>query len=112
MTNLQRRVQKLEQTEILKRHLPPLEQFQRALNDAALRLTGRDISLVQIDEPAMVMVMDEVRDSFLGKLSVADLDSLISELVPIAFGGDTAALEALRQKVIREVDEEFGAMAS
>ena len=53
-----------------------------------------------------------VRDSFMKKLSAADLDSLIAELEPIAFGNDTAALEALRQKVIREVDEELGVMAS
>jgi hypothetical protein len=112
MSNLQRRVQKLERTEMFKRHLPPLERFQRALNEAALRLAGKDISLVQIDEPAMVLVMDEVRDTFLGKLNAADLDNLRAELETIAFGDDTAARDAAWQKVIRVADEEFGAMTT
>jgi hypothetical protein len=112
MTTLQKRMQKLERTEILTRHLPLMEQLQRAMNDAAVRLTGRDFSYALRDEDILKQVVAEVRDSFMKKLSAADLDSLIAELEPIAFGNDTAALEALRQKVIREVDEELGVMAS
>ena len=111
MTSLQRRVEKLERTEILKRHLPPMEQLQTALNDAAVRLTGKDFSFVQCDETAMVLVMNELRDSFLEKLSVADLDSLIAQLERIAFGGDTAALEAARREATRKADEEFGCVS-
>jgi hypothetical protein len=104
--------QKLEQSESLSRHLPPMEQLKRALDEAAVRLTGKSFSFVQGDEPAIVWVISEVRDSFMQKLSPADRNSLIAELETIAFGDDTAALEALRQKVMREVDEEFGVMAS
>ena len=45
------------------------------------------------------------------KLSVADLDSLIADLERIAFGGDTAALEAARREAIRKADEEFGCVS-
>jgi hypothetical protein len=111
MRTLQRRVQKLERTEILKRHLPLLEQLKTALNDAAVRLTGKDFTFVQGDELATVRAMNEVRDSFLEKLNDADLASLISELEPIAFGDDTAALEAARREAVRAADEEFGCVS-
>jgi len=52
--------------------------------------------------------MNEVWDSFLEKLNDADLARLISELEPIAFGDDTAALEAARLEAVRAADEEFG----
>ena len=111
MTTLQKRMQKLERTEILTRHLPLMEQLQRAMNDAAVRLTGRDFSYALRDEDILKQVVAEVRDSFMKKLSAADLDSLIAELEPIAFGDDTEALEAARREAIRKADEEFGCLS-
>ena len=107
MTTLQRRVQKLERTEILTRHLPLMEQLQRAMNDAAVRLTGRDFSYALGDESILIQVVAEVRDSFLKKLLAADRDSFIAELETIAFGNDTEARDVASQKAIREADEEF-----
>jgi hypothetical protein len=102
MTNHQRRVQKLERSEVLMRHLSPLEHLQEALDDAAVRLTGKDFSFVEGDEPTMERIMNDLRDSFFPKLSVGALANLMSELEPIAFGGDTAALEAARREAVIE----------
>jgi hypothetical protein len=90
---LANRVQKLERTEVVKRHLLPLDQFQRALNDAAVRLTGRDLSFVLGDEPTLERVMDDLEYSLIRKLSDADLESLIREMKRIVSGNDTTALE-------------------
>jgi hypothetical protein len=103
MTRLQRRVEKLERTELLKCHLSPLERLQRALDEAAVRLTGRDLSFVQGDEPTTELVANDLQDSFMKDLSDVDLANLISALEPIAFGGNTAALEAARQDAVREL---------
>jgi hypothetical protein len=61
---LANRVQKLERTEVLKRHLLPLDQFQRALNDAAVRVTGKSLDSIQEDERAMERVMGDLQESF------------------------------------------------
>jgi hypothetical protein len=76
-------VQKLERTEVLKRHLLPLDQFQRALNDAAVRVTGKSLDSIQEDE----RVMGDLQESFVRKLSDADLESLTTDLERIAFAG-------------------------
>jgi hypothetical protein len=80
-------VQKLERTEVLKRHLLPLDQFQRALNDAAVRVTGKSLDSIQEDERAMERVMGDLQESFVRKLSDADLESLTTDLERIAFAG-------------------------
>jgi hypothetical protein len=84
---LANRVQKLERTEVLKRHLLPLDQFQRALNDAAVRVTGKSLDSIQEDERAMERVMGDLQESFVRKLSDADLESLTTDLERIAFAG-------------------------
>jgi hypothetical protein len=84
---LANRVQKLERTEVLKRHLLPLDQFQRALNDAAVRVTGKSLESIQEDERAMERVMGDLQESFVRKLSDADLESLTTDLERIAFAG-------------------------
>lgn len=103
---LAERVRKLERTELLKRHLPPLEQLQRALDESAVRLTGRGFSFAQDDEPTLDQIMADLRDSFLHKLGSAELAGLMAELEPIAFGGDTEALEAARREAIMGMAEE------
>jgi hypothetical protein len=80
-------VQKLERTEVLKRHLLPLDQFQRALNDAAVRVTGKSLESIQEDERAMERVMGDLQESFVRKLSDADLESLTTDFERIAFAG-------------------------
>jgi hypothetical protein len=80
-------VQKLERTEVLKRHLLPLDQFQRALNDAAVRVTGKSLDSIQEDERAMERVMGDLQESFVRKLSDADLESPTTDLERIAFAG-------------------------
>ena len=84
---LANRVQKLERTEVLKRHLLPLDQFQRALNDAAVRVTGKSLDSIQEDERAMERVMGDLQESFVRKLSDADLESLTTDFERIAFAG-------------------------
>jgi hypothetical protein len=69
MTNLQRRLLKLEQSELLMRHPSPLEHLQGALDDAAVRLTGKDFSFVEGGEPTMERIMSDLKDSFFPKLS-------------------------------------------
>ena len=63
-----------------------MERFQRALNEAAVRLTGKSTDLVARDGLALELVMDDLQDSFVRKLSDADLANLITELEGIAFG--------------------------
>lgn len=84
---LANRVQKLERTEVLKCHLLPLDQSQKALNDAAVRVTGRSLDSIQKDERAMERVMSDLQESFVRKLSDADLESLTTDLERIAFAG-------------------------
>jgi hypothetical protein len=52
----------------------------------AVRLTGKSTDLVARDGPALELVMDDLQDSFVRKLSDADLANLITELEGIAFG--------------------------
>jgi hypothetical protein len=102
MTSQERRIQRLERTEILKRHLMPLEQFQKALNETAVVLTGRDFSFAEGDESTVDRIMADVRESYLPKLNDAALTSLMAELEQIAFCGDTAAMEAARREALME----------
>jgi hypothetical protein len=97
------RLKKLERTESLKRRFSPIERWMQALNETACRLTGKEWRVVQGDSAAMSWVMDDLQDSFFVKLSVPDLEILMEELGRIAFGGDTAAMEAARQELIREL---------
>lgn len=80
------RVRHLERMEAMARPSSPMERFQRALNEAAVRLTGKSTDLVARDGPALELVMDNLQDSFVGKLSDAALANLITELEGIAIG--------------------------
>ena len=97
---LTNRVQRLEQNEALAGPLLLLDQFQRAQDAAAFRLTGKDFNtaLAEESESAVQRIMDDVQESFVQKLSDEDLESLTAEVERIAFGEDTAALEAARRK--------------
>jgi hypothetical protein len=53
MATLQRRLRKLERSEVLMRHISALGHLQGALDDATVRLTGKGFSVVQGDDPTM-----------------------------------------------------------
>ena len=81
------RVRKLERAMALIGPVSALQRLQYALDDAAVRLTGRDLNSILGDQAAVDRVIDDVQCSFTQKLSEADLASLIPELERIASGG-------------------------
>jgi hypothetical protein len=97
---LARRVQKLEQTETLNRHLSPLEQFARALNDSAIRMTGKEYAFVAADdERAQERILADVVESFYEKLSRDELRAVLAELEALVFS-DPAELAAAKREVL------------
>ena len=91
--NLEKRVEKLEQAEIFTGPRSLLTQLQVALNGASLRITGKLFS-APCDQPIQELIFADLEDRFIRNLSDADLHSLAVELGRIAYGDDTAALEA------------------
>jgi hypothetical protein len=84
------RVKKLERLEVLARPSSSMDQLQRALNEAAVRLTGKAANQIAHDDPALDLVLNDLEESFVRKLSDADLASHLTELERIAFGDNTA----------------------
>jgi hypothetical protein len=80
-----------------------MDRFQRALNDAAVRLTGTEFGSIPNDGPAQELVLEEVHESFIRKLSDADLAVVMRELERIAFGGDTEAMELAWREALEGV---------
>ena len=100
---LSHRVQKLERAARIMWPPSPLDRFMMALNDAALRLTGKNYNSLRDDDPAVGLVSQEVLESFVPKLSDADRASLAAQLEQIVFGDDPVAIEAGRREVEQEV---------
>ena len=50
-----------------------MDQLQRALNEAAVRLTGKAANQIAHDDPALDLVLNDLQESFVRKLSDADL---------------------------------------
>jgi hypothetical protein len=98
--SLATRLLKLERTAALTLSCSPLEQFQRAFWEAAVRLTGKRADLISDDDPALDQVIKDVQDSFVRKLNAASTESLINELERIAFGGDVEAREAAKRAAL------------
>ena len=84
---LAHRVQKLERLDGLARPSSSMDQLQRALNEAAVRLTGKAANQIAHDDPALEVVLNDLQESFVRKLSDADLESLTTDLERIAFAG-------------------------
>jgi hypothetical protein len=83
------RVLKLERLETLARPSSSMDRLQWALNEAAVRLTGKAANQIAHDDPALDLVLNDLQESFVRKLSDADLASHITELERIAFGDNT-----------------------
>ena len=64
-----------------------MDELQRALNEAAVRLTGKAANQIAHDDPALDLVLNDLQESFVRKLSDADLESLTTDLERIAFAG-------------------------
>jgi|SRR5581483_1311113 len=97
---LTNRLQRLERTDLLRRRLTPMDQLERALDEAAFRLTGKG-SAEMADHTVMERALEDLSDSFFPKLGTAELDQLTAELEHIVFGNDTAAMERCKREVLR-----------
>src|ERR1039457_737578 len=84
---LAHRVQMLERLEGLARPASSMDQLQRALNEAAVRLTGTAANQIAHEDLALDLVLNDLQESFVRKLSDADLESLTTDLERIAFAG-------------------------
>ena len=82
---LAHRVQKLERMAGTMWPLSPMDRLQTALNDAAIRLTGRDFIFGPGEQPALTLILEDVQESFVRKLSDGDLASLMAELETIVW---------------------------
>lgn len=101
MTNLSRRVSKLEQSEWLTGPRSVMERFTAAFDEAASRLTARCGLAVTADGTAMDCVVKEVADGIFSRLNESEREDLIENLLQIGYGDDTAAKEAARQAATR-----------
>jgi hypothetical protein len=72
------RLSKLERNPALKSRLSLYERFLQAVDESARRLTGRPRK--EIDSEALDLVLDDVEQSFLERLSIADLASIRAEV--------------------------------
>jgi hypothetical protein len=101
MTNLCRRISRLERSKLLRYQPPVMERFTAAFDEAARRLGGRSGVLVAADGCALDRVAEEAADDLFPLLNESDRDDLIDQLLQIGYGGDAAAKEAARQAATR-----------
>jgi hypothetical protein len=80
-----------------------VNRLHQSLNEAAFRLGGKDIEMV--DEAMLSLVIEDLQRSFLGTLSVAELTELGTELERIAFGDDIVAMDEARRPIAAHLDE-------
>jgi hypothetical protein len=79
-----------------------MEQFERALREAAIRLTGRLPD--QLSEEQLDLVMNDLGTSYFPQLSDKVSEGLSAVLAGLAFGGDAAALEAAERDVLANLN--------
>jgi hypothetical protein len=72
------RLSKLERNPALKSRLSLYERFLQAVDESARRLTGRPRK--ELDSEALDLVLDDVEQSFLDRLSITDLASIRAEV--------------------------------
>src|SRR5712692_9540147 len=99
-SNLTKRVEKLEHSGLFASPQLLLSRLATALNGAALRITGKFFSAAPCDQPTQELIFTDLQEHFFRSLSAVDLDSLEAELGRIAYGDNTAALEAAKRKVL------------
>jgi hypothetical protein len=81
-----------------------MERFQRELDKASVRLTGKCSSL--LSDQSRELVMSDLRESFFRQLSETESETLMAELAKIAFGDDTEALAAAELEVLASLETE------
>jgi len=101
---LANRLQRLERTDLLRRRLSPMDQFERALDQATFRLTGKGSAAIA-DGTILERVMEELSVSFFPKLGAAALEQFTAELERLVFGDDTAAMERCKREVLASLDQ-------
>ena len=99
--SLVHRLRQLERVKALARPCTPVDRFQRALDEASVRLTGECAD--QLSDQSRELVMSDLRESF-RQLSETDSETLMTELAKIAFGDDTEALAAAEREVLASLD--------
>ena len=100
--SLVHRLRQLERVKALARPCTPVDRFQRALDDASVRLTGKRSS--HLSDQSREQVMSDLRESFFRQLSETDSETLMTELAKIALGDDTEALAAAEREVLASLD--------
>ena len=79
-SNLSRRVEKLERSEIFASPKQLMRRLQDALNGAALRITGRLLRAAPRDSVTRQRIFDDLGERFIRNLSDRDLELLQAEL--------------------------------
>jgi hypothetical protein len=100
--SLVHRLRQLERVKALARPCTPVDRFQRALDEASVRLTGECAD--QLSDQSRELVMSDLRESFFRQLSETDSETLMTELAKIALGDDTEALAAAEREVLASLD--------
>ena len=103
---LAHRLRQLGRMHGLKRAPSPMEQFQRAFDEASIRLTGKCGDQIAGDDAAVDLVMYDLGQSFIRTLTDADLATLAAEFERLAFRNDTQALEAAEREMLASLDAE------
>jgi hypothetical protein len=100
------RVRQLERVKALARPCTPVDRFQRALDEASVRLIGKCFDRIAGDDAAVNFVLNDLSQSFIRELADNDLETLSAKLAQIAFGDDTEALAAAEREVLASLDAE------
>ena len=100
------RIRQLERVRALAGPSTPMERFQRALDEASVRLTGKCFDQISGDDAAVDLVLNDLGQSFVRELGDSELETLTAELARIAFGGDAEALAAAEREVLATLDAE------
>jgi hypothetical protein len=103
---LSTRVAKLERLRTLTSASSPMERFQRAFNNTAIRLTGKGAD--QLAHDSADLVLKEMGESYFRTLSDSDAEQLRAALEEIAFGDDLEARKAAEQEVLASLDPSEG----
>jgi hypothetical protein len=101
---LAHRIPQLERVRVLARLSTPVDRFQRAFNEAAVRLAGKCFDRIAGDDAAVNLVLNDLSQPFIRELADNDLETLMAELARIAFGDDTEALAAAEREVLASLD--------
>jgi hypothetical protein len=94
------RVRQLERVRALASPSTLMERFQRALDKASVRLTGKCFDQISGDDAAVELVLNDLSQSFVRQLDDSELETLSGELARVAFGGDAEALAAAEREVL------------